>query len=280
MRCQLVRARLADYLTGGWPPAARTQIRGHMDSCRECWSAWNHLRWDVAAGAPVLEELSAFLGAAFQPYLDSSTQLALDWDAANPSSPREVADFYRSSVPYLYNLTIWEASGNRPRYLEQAAAILVATRPQVVLDYGCGIGSDLIGLSQLAAHSGAGYTVVGCDYASPSTAFLRDRLHRRGMDAQVVEPPRLDTVPPHDVLWIVDTLDHLADLDGQLGPLLAGIRLLVCENLDENRAHGAQRFHHRHDPSHVAALFCKHGLSPVATRPGRDLACWTPRAQP
>lgn len=233
------------------------------------------MRWDAATGSPVLNELREFLGPAFQPYRDSSTELARDWDDADPRSPEQVANFFRASEPYLYNLAVWEASGNRPRYLDRAAATVLRVRPRVVLDYGCGIGSDLIGLRQRAANADPPFTVIGCDYVSPSTAFLHHRLRRRGLDAQVVEPRQLGTLPEPDVIWIIDTLDHLADLDGQLGPLLPGTRLLVCEDLREDRTHGAQRFHHPRRPGEFAGFLEGHGLRSAAGRPGSPVSYWT-----
>lgn len=275
MRCRAVRDLLHAYLARDLQTVLRDQVRAHLDSCGECWSAWNRVRWDAASGTPLLNELREFLGPAFRPYFDSSTQLARDWDHADPSSPEEVADFFRASEAYLYNLTVWEVSGHRPRYLDEAAATVLRARPRVVLDYGCGIGSDLLGLRRLAAEADAPFTVIGCDYASPSTGFLHHRLRRRGLDVPVVEPQQLGTLPQPDVLWIIDTLDHLSDLDGQLGPLLSETRLLVCEDLSEDRTHGAQRFHNRRQPGELAGFLQGHGLLSVAVRPCSPVSYWT-----
>jgi len=268
---------LGGYLKRGLTPDALDGVRTHLDSCTRCWSAWNRFRWDTALGTPLLQELRAFLGPAFRPYLDSSSQLADEWDAASPSDPHEVAEFFRASDAYLYNLSVWEASGHRPPYLQHASAALLRSSPRVVLDYGCGIGSDLIGLHQITADSSAPFTVTGCDYASPSTAFLRDRLRRRDLHVQVVEPDELDALPQPDVLWIIDTLDHLADLDGQLGPLLPGVQLLVCEDLAERRAHGDQRFHHRRHPAELGAVLERHGLHAAPGPPGHAVSYWRRR---
>lgn len=135
-----------------------------------------------------------------------------------------------------------------------------------MLDYGCGIGSDTIPLR----HSG--FDVIGCDFHSPSTAFLRWRSHD---SIPVVEPDDLDSVDAPDALWVIDTLDHLADIDTSLGPILRVVDLMVTENLTLDRGHGRQRFHIRRSYPDLAALFRRYGLTPSDTARPASIMFWT-----
>jgi len=201
-----------------------------------------------------LDQLAGFLGPAFRPGHDSSRALAAAWDRADPCTPDAVTAFFRASTDYLHNLVIWEASGHRPRYLHAALPALRAANVDTVLDIGSGIGIDAISLTRL------GHTVTTCDHDSPSTRFAR---HRHGHHIRRIDPEHLGDEHAADALWIIDTLDHLADLDTVLGPVLAQARTVITENLHENRAHGQQRFHHRRPYPDIARVFGRYDLFPT-----------------
>jgi SAM-dependent methyltransferase len=245
---------LDGYLHHTLPPDHEQQIRAHLDACGPCWSGWNRYRWDAAASSPVYAQLVDFLGARFRPYFDSSRALAADWDAAHPRTEHDIAQFFRTSISYLYNLVIWEASGNRPAYVPLALPTLVRRGTRTVLDYGCGIGSDTLPLRQ------SGFDVVGCDFRSPSTAFLRRRSHET---IPVIEPGELASISTPDALWVIDTLDHLPDIETSLGSVLPTVDLMVTENLTANRGHGQQRFHIRRPYAALVTLFARYGLAPI-----------------
>ncbi len=242
---------LASYLNRLLPPEAMNTIRAHLDACERCWNRWNRHRWNAAAHHPLHTQLAEFLGPRWQPYFDSSKALADEWDAADPRTDTEIARFFRSSHSYLINLTIWEASGNRPPYVAAALTTLQQHGIQTILDIGCGIGSDAIALHN------HGFTITGCDYHSPSTQFM----HRRtGGSIPVVEPSELNTMPPPDALWIIDTIDHIPDIHRSLGTVLSKARLMVTEDLTGTRKHGRQRFHHRRTYNELAELFGHYGF--------------------
>jgi SAM-dependent methyltransferase len=252
-------ADLRDYLHHALSTDLRTQVRTHLDGCEQCWSDWNRFRWDQARSTSLHADLAEFLGDDFRPYFDSSRALAQEWDIANPRTNGEIRDFFRASTSYLYNLVIWEASGNRPDYLTAALPILHRFRPRNIVDYGCGIGSDSLALRN------NGFTVIQCDFHSPSTAFLRWRASRAGATLDVIEPHELSVIA--DTVWIIDTLDHITDLDQELGPLLRTARLVICEHLAASRTHGRQRFHHRRTPEHITGIFSRYGFA-RAEQPG------------
>ncbi|WP_231973964.1 class I SAM-dependent methyltransferase [Pseudonocardia sp. HH130630-07] len=233
-------------------------MRSHLDACRGCWDRWNRYRWDAALAHPLLDQLADFLGEDYRPYIDSSRALADDWDLADPQTPAEVAAFFQTSTNYLYNLAIWEASGNRPAYLNATLPVLQALPVRTVLDLGSGIGSDAIALQA------AGFRVTTCDFDSPSTRFC---AYRADMTLPRICPTVVSSEHAADVLWCIDTLDHLPDPDHTLNALLPLALAVVTEDLDENRAHGRQRFHHRHPPSQIRAMFERSDLRPHRAGP-------------
>ncbi len=249
---------LEHHLRRRHTPARSDAVRRHLDACTPCWERWNAHRWDAARHHPLHDELAAFLEPAFRPGTDSSRNLADKWDRADPRTPAEAAAFFRASTSYLYNLVIWEASGHRPHYLDAALPALTTSAARTVLDLGSGIGSDAIALTR------HGYDVTTCDHDSPSTRFAH---HRHAGTIPRIDPEHLGPDHAADALWIIDTLDHLPDPDATLGPLLARTRIVITEDLRENRAHGRQRFHHRRPHSEATRMFARHGLRPTTKYP-------------
>ncbi len=261
---------LDGYLRHTLPPDHHQQVRAHLDTCGPCWNAWNRHRWDAATSSPVYAQLVEFLGPDFRPYFDSSRGLATEWDTANPRTEHDIAQFFRTNTSYLYNLAIWEASGNRPAYVPLALPTLARRGTRSILDYGCGIGSDTLPLHQ------SGFDVVGCDFYSPSTAFLRWRSHDT---IPVIEPGALTSISPPDTLWAIDTLDHLVDIETSLGTVLRAVDLMVTENLTTHRGHGQQRFHINRPYPELATLFARYGLIPIDNAVTTAVMFWA-RAAP
>jgi plasmid stabilization system protein ParE len=110
--------------------------------------------------------------------------------------------FYRTSQGYLYNLTAFAMTETKLPYLEQLAELV--PKGSRLLDYGCGIGSDGLGLIE------AGYRVEFADFANPSTDYLRWRLERRGLDAPVHDLER-EVPAGFDAAFAFDVIEHVAD---------------------------------------------------------------------
>ncbi|MGW6388982.1 class I SAM-dependent methyltransferase [Streptomyces sp. NPDC055103] len=214
-----------------------------------------------------MDELRAYLhsiGRSFTPMRDSSRELAESWKRqADTQGSR--AEFFRSSEAYLYNLAIWHASGHRPPYLAAAGALLASRPGATVADVGCGIGSDTLTLA------GMGHPVVPIDYDSPSTHFARWRLRRAGLDDTVYQPDALPAALAPQVVWIVDTLDHIPDLESQLAPLLGQCQLVISEAQQPFRAHGDNRYYIRRTPCELDSFFAAYGLTPTPTSPIQGL---------
>lgn len=137
---------------------------------------WNRFRWDQARSTSLHDDLAEFLGDDFRPYFDSSRALAQEWDIANPRTDVEIRDFFRASTSYLYNLVIWEASGNRPDYLTAALPILHRFQPRniVITDLDQELG-PLLCTARL----------VICEHLAAGRAHGRQRFHHRRTPEQI-----------------------------------------------------------------------------------------------
>jgi SAM-dependent methyltransferase len=153
-------------------------------------------------------ELRAYLGPAFEPGRLVRWQEQLEEEAARIGDEQAL---YRSSEAYLYNLTAFAMTQTKAPYLD---AVLAAVPPGArVLDVGCGIGSDGLALLE------AGLRVEFADFASPSTAYLRWRLERRGRSAPVHD---LDAGPlpgGFALAYAFDVLEHVDDPFGLLASM-------------------------------------------------------------
>lgn len=268
--CQAVQRSFNDFLTGSLDPSRNACTLGHLDGCGRCWARWNQFRWAKAEGHPLLGELRAYLderGLPFTPLRDSSRELADIW-REHTTAGASRRDFFATSTAYLYNLVIWEASGNRPDYTAHAPALLASH--ETVTDLGCGIGSDTIALRTL------GHRVQPVDYLSPSTDFARWRFRQRGDhdDPRIVEPDEPMSRPPA-ALWSIDTLDHVPDLHSQLGSLLSAALVVVTENPAVHRAHGDHGYYIRRTADEIDRAFAYYDLNPApASAPGSPVKAW------
>ncbi len=145
-------------------------------------------------------ELRDYLGEAYD-----HTRLQA-WQEQLESEARRIGDeqaLYRTSEAYLYNLTAFAMTQTKAPYL--AALTRAVAPPARVLDYGCGIGSDGLTLAE------AGYRVTFADFDNPSVRYLRWRLERRGLHADVYDLDH-DTVPMgFDLAYAFDVLEHVDD---------------------------------------------------------------------
>jgi SAM-dependent methyltransferase len=144
-------------------------------------------------------ELREYLGEGFE--LERLWRYQEQLDAEFAATGDEDT-FYRTSTGYLYNLTAFAMTGTKLPYIRELMRRVPAGAR--LLDYGCGIGSD--GLLLLEA----GYRVEFADFDNPSTAYLRWRLARRGLDAPVHD--LAGSVPGgFDAAYAFDVIEHVRD---------------------------------------------------------------------
>jgi hypothetical protein len=269
MICCDIGATLPAFLTRTLPQRRMDAVRRHLDACPPCWCTWNKLRWDAAKGTPLYTDLFEYLGDRFQPYFDSSRHLAVEWDRAAPTTTDEIRAFYSTTESYLYNQVIWHASGNRPPYVHAALPVLRRHQDAAIVDFGCGIGVDTIELRA------PGFTVVPCGFDAPPTRFRWWRQQRLGQQHEVHDPSQLPFNPGATVAWIIDTIDHVVELDLDLQNLLGRATLVITENHWNDRAHGLRCFHIRRSPAQLEASLLRFGFAPTQQPGASDhLTIW------
>jgi SAM-dependent methyltransferase len=172
-----------------------------------------------------LDDLASFTGMTPAECRDrvesySHAEHAEAWRRANPRTPTEVLDFYRSTDLYVWELVQWHASEERTP-LWQALATFVERFPpdagyRRVYDFGCGIGTDGLFLAD------RGYDVTFVDVDGPTFRFAKHRVERRELPAQFVESrsPLPEPDGTYDAIICFDVFEHLLD------PLAAAKRLV------------------------------------------------------
>jgi SAM-dependent methyltransferase len=167
-----------------------------------------------------LRDLEEYLGADYNlERLQGHMQLLAD-ERSRIGDERE---FYRRSEAYLYDLTVFALSGTKEPYLEVLRRL--TPPPAHLLDYGCGIGSDGIRLLE------AGYRVTFADFDNPSTRFLRWRLERRGLRADVIDLDCDEPPSGFDAAFAFDVIEHVPDPFAMLESLERLARLVVVNFL-------------------------------------------------
>lgn len=180
-------------------------LKNHIDSCERCWSLWNKVRWDLAKGSIGMSELKEYLGTAYHEYFDSSWAIANEWNALNPQSPQEIANFYKKTENYLFNLVIWHESGDREPFYLDLIKLINKFNVKSVVDFGCGVGTDSLSLIEL------GMKVSMVDYDCPTTQFLKWRLKKRNLIGDFIDVEKVMKLPEVDLFWAIDVLEHLPD---------------------------------------------------------------------
>ncbi|MDQ6805513.1 MAG: glycosyltransferase [Actinomycetota bacterium] len=192
---------------------AKADRRYHQELAPRFLSAWE--------GERDLEELRAYLGEDYDHAKLEGHQLMVDQEAA---AAADEAAFYHSSELYLYDLTVFAISGTKDPYRQVLHSLLAPGAR--VLDYGCGIGSDGLRLLE------AGYRVSFADYENPSTRYLRWRLSRRNLEAEIYD---LDGEVPggFDAAYAFDVIEHVNEPFAFLAELEHRAAIVVVNLLDE-----------------------------------------------
>ena len=237
------------------------EVRAHADGCRGCWRAIVAARWAIADSSRDIEELRSFLGDDFEWGLDSSWRLTEDWHAVDRNSPDSISAFYRETKWYVYNLVLWEASGQRPRYVEAALPVLRRHRVRSVLDFGAGVGTDALRFCDL------GLVVTASDFDNRASRFLRWRASLRRCPLTFVESGTLATTSVSvDMVWALDVLEHLPRPIETLSVLLPAANLLVYDSEHVGQSSGRHPFHFQHNAARLEQAWNEQGF-------GRDTRC-------
>jgi SAM-dependent methyltransferase len=177
-----------------------------------------------------LVDLASFTGMSTVECLErvrdySMNEMAQAWELANPSSPAEIMDFYRSTDLYIWELVQWHASSARTPYRDALHSFVESHPPsngfRRLFDFGCGIGTEALFLAE------RGYEVTAVDVDGPTFDFARHRAARRGLQTDFVastsEIPKPEGV--FDGALCFDVFEHLSDPLGAVGALVQGLRV-------------------------------------------------------
>jgi SAM-dependent methyltransferase len=230
-------------------------VREHVDGCRDCWRALVAARWTIAGSSRDVDELRVFLGDGFEWGLDSSWRLVEDWHASDRNSREEISAFYRETKWYIYNLVLWEASGQRPRYVAAASSLLDRHRVQSVLDFGAGVGTDALRFCDI------GLSVIASEFDNQASRFLRWRAAKRECEITFVDAETLDSTRfSVDMIWALDVVEHLPRPIETLRTPLASAKVFVYDSEHVGHSRGRHPFHFQHDPRALALAWNEQGF--------------------
>lgn len=167
------------------------------------------------------DELREYLGSSYDHSRLQRYERQLDEELARVGDEEA---FYRSSEGYLYNLTAFAMTATKLPYLQEI--VRRVPPPAHLLDWGCGIGSD--GLMLLEA----GYRVAFADFDNPSTRYLRWRLERRELTADVYDLDRAEPPAGFDLAYAFDVIEHVEDPFALLRALERSARLVLVNLLE------------------------------------------------
>lgn len=205
-----------------------------------------------------LAELREYLGPSYDETHLRRWQQAVDDELARVG---DEATLYRTSEMYLYNLTAFAMSATKVPYLEELVALVPPGAR--VLDYGCGIGSD--GLLLLEA----GYEVGFADFDNPSTRYLRWRLERRALRAEIFDLDREPPPPGWSAAYSFDVIEHVDDPFAFLAEL-ERVAALVVVNFLEPHPDEEPDVHHELPIEALLDHARSHNLRSYAVHHGRS----------
>ncbi len=258
MECLIIDDNMLNqYSNRTLEPKVYSFVRDHLDECDVCWDKWNKFRWDKASNNESYEELKEYLGTDFIHGLDSSWALANEWYKRNPTTNDEIESFYIGTQYYLYNLMIWQASGNRPDYVQEAEQILKKMGCKRVLDFGCGIGND--GLQLISK----GYEIFFYDICTANICYLCWRLEHRKLNAVILDSYHQLRGLEIDTLWAMDVIEHLPDPYTTLSSWLKYVRVIVFDSFHTGQSAGRQPFHYHHESKSINKFLKTEGFKQV-----------------
>lgn len=156
-----------------------------------------------------LRELSEFFGISREEARRRSEAALADskceWENAPRQTPEEIKDFYRTTNSYIFEHVWWHATDPATNSVNiellNYAKSFGANR---YLDFGAGVGSNAI---LFARH---GFKVTLADISPPMLEFARWRLHRRGIEAELINLNQQQLPDDHfDFVTAVDVFEHL-----------------------------------------------------------------------
>lgn len=148
---------------------------------------------------------------------DARAALAAEWASASPSTPAEIAEFYRTSRALADDLEAWHQGAARREFTEMVVYVAKQIGAKSTVDIGCGRGDDLQALID-----GAGLSVEGVEPNAHLRAGLELLYGRAFIHADVADCKAIETA---DLLVCIDVLEHIPDPEAWLGKIARRARL-------------------------------------------------------
>lgn len=149
---------------------------------------------------------------------DTRDALAAEWTRRKPSTPEEIAAFYRESERLGADLEAWHATPERQEWTDAIVSIAKNNGVKSVLDVGAGAGHDLRSLKAAVPALDDINAVIAVE---PNVKLAGDLL-----DAGVCTFTSLDFVPrEYDLVICIDVLEHVPDPQELLVQVMDRVKL-------------------------------------------------------
>lgn len=217
--------------------------------------------------------LAAYLGDRFDPALT-------DPEVLRPFLDREWArlrpHFYRHSVGYLYDLTLFHYSGAKDGFFQTIIDFTAEQGLASIADVGCGIGLDAQALLR------RGYDLDAYDLRNPSLAYARWRLsEEHGAGDRVLELSKLGE-RHYELAYAVDVLGHASDPAVLIDRLFSIADYVAVNMLPHDARHrfGSADLHPGLDHAQILPLFNSRGdLVRLAVSGENTVSIWRKRCR-
>lgn len=143
---------------------------------------------------------------------DTRAALADEWNRRSPSTPEEIAAFYRDSESLGPDLDAWHATPERQEWTRTIVAVVGANGAQSVLDVGAGTGADLMALR-------AAFPDIALAAVEPNDAL---RYALAPTIAGLVDIA--DVGIQFDLVICIDVLEHVPDPDALLAQIVTRVK--------------------------------------------------------
>ncbi|MFH1777644.1 MAG: class I SAM-dependent methyltransferase [Candidatus Omnitrophota bacterium] len=131
----------------------------------------------------------------------------------------DVKEFYKRCSYYIYELPLWNAQHNRPKYLYlMSKSFITRNNYKKVLDFGAGTGDLCI---ELAKNN---LDVTYCDIGEQLYNFANWRFKKKNLPVKMVEGIENLDKQIFDCIFSFDAFEHIKDLQGVIKVLVNHIR--------------------------------------------------------
>lgn len=152
----------------------------------------------------VIEDLKEFKKNPETDWNKANNKAAKEWNKMNPDNEKKFLKYYRISKTYIDAMAVYNITGKKLRLFSKYFKI-IRSFPDVkkIIDFGCGVGSDSLQLSEL------GYKVIGIDVNSIASNFFKFRIKKHKSKTKFLLASK--NIPKCDMVLCLDTLEHVYD---------------------------------------------------------------------